>query len=113
MMLFPQRKTSEIHEFRLLINGELAFGAASLDVINPATGKVLTTCARADGAQLDAAVAAAKAAFAGWSMTAIDDRRRRLNLIAGILESKTAEFARLLTEEQGKPLAQATGDPSP
>lgn len=105
-MLFPQRKTSEIHEFRLLIKGELAFGAASLDVINPATGKVLTTCARADGAQLDAVVA-------GWSMTAIDDRRRRLNLIAGILESKTAEFARLLTEEQGKPLAQATGDPSP
>jgi acyl-CoA reductase-like NAD-dependent aldehyde dehydrogenase len=40
------------NEFRLLINGKLVQGAARLDVINPATGKVLTTCARADAAQL-------------------------------------------------------------
>ena len=44
-------------EFNLLIDGRLTPGAATLDVINPATGKVLTTCARADKAQLDAAVA--------------------------------------------------------
>jgi len=50
-------------EFRLLINGKLVEGAGTLDVINPATGRVLTAAPRADRAQLDQAVAAAKTAF--------------------------------------------------
>ena len=50
-------------QFRLLINGQLVAGASTFDVINPATEQVLATCPRADAAQLDAAVAAAKAAF--------------------------------------------------
>lgn len=51
------------HEFRLTINGRPTPGASTLDdVINPATGQLLTTCARADKEQLDEAVAAAKAA---------------------------------------------------
>ncbi len=50
-------------EFNLLINGRSTPGALSMDVINPATGEVLTTCPRADAKQLDSAVQAAKAAF--------------------------------------------------
>jgi len=46
-----------------LINGKLVEGAGTLDVINPATGRVLTAAPRADRAQLDQAVAAAKTAF--------------------------------------------------
>ena len=49
--------------YRLLIDGQLVEGAAALDVIDPATGQVFEHCARADAAQLDAAVAAAKRAF--------------------------------------------------
>jgi acyl-CoA reductase-like NAD-dependent aldehyde dehydrogenase len=97
-------------EFKLLINGRLVAGAASLEVINPATGKVLVSCARADKAQLDAAVAAAKSAFANWSATPIDSRRQMLIKIADALEARSAEFAKLLTEEQGKPLAHAAGE---
>ena len=48
-------------EFRLLIDGKLVPGAAELAVINPATEDVLATAPRADRAQLDQAVAAAKA----------------------------------------------------
>jgi acyl-CoA reductase-like NAD-dependent aldehyde dehydrogenase len=46
--------------------------AGTLDVINPATGRVLTAAPRADRAQLDQAVAAAKAAFPTWSATIVD-----------------------------------------
>src|SRR3984885_9437400 len=94
-------------EYHLLINGQLIPGATTLDVINPATGKLLTRCARADKAQLDAAVAAAKAAFPAWAATPIESRRQALGRIADALEARSAEFARLLTEEQGKPLALA------
>jgi acyl-CoA reductase-like NAD-dependent aldehyde dehydrogenase len=94
-------------DFNLLINGKMVPGAATLDVLNPATGKLLARCARADKAQLAAAVAAAKAAFASWSTTSIESRRQALLKIAAALEARSAEFARLLTEEQGKPLAHA------
>src|SRR5262249_42994697 len=56
-------------EFRLLIGGKLVEGAGTLDVINPATGQVLTTAPRADRGQLEQAVAAAKAAFPAWAAT--------------------------------------------
>jgi len=98
------------HEFRLLIDGRMVAGAAALEVINPATGKLLTTCARADLAQLHSAVAAAKKAFPAWSSTSIDTRRQALLRIADALDTRAPEFARLLTEEQGKPLAQSAGE---
>jgi len=96
--------------FQLLINGRLTPGAATLEVINPATGKRLTSCARADEAQLNAAVAAAKAAFPGWSATPIERRREALLKIADAFAARSEEFAKLLTEEQGKPLAHAAGE---
>jgi len=98
------------HDFRLLIDGRLTAGAATLEVMNPATGRPLTTCARADEAQLHAAVAAAKKAFPAWSATPIEARRQALLKIADALQARAPEFARLLTEEQGKPLAHAAGE---
>jgi acyl-CoA reductase-like NAD-dependent aldehyde dehydrogenase len=106
----PNLTPGKTHEFRLVINGRLTRGASSLDVINPATGQLLTTCARADKAQLDEAVAAAKAAFVTWSVTTLEQRRQSLLKIADALTARSAEFARLLTEEQGKPLAHAMGE---
>jgi acyl-CoA reductase-like NAD-dependent aldehyde dehydrogenase len=96
--------------YKLLINGKLVDGARTLDVFNPATGSVLATCPCADEAQLDEAVAAAKAAFPGWSALSFRERRSKLEAIADALEARTNEFARLLTQEQGKPIAQATGE---
>jgi acyl-CoA reductase-like NAD-dependent aldehyde dehydrogenase len=110
MSAIPNMLRGTNQEFRLPINGGLTPGATTLDVINPATGKLLATCARADKAQLDAAVAAAKAAFATWSATPIQRRREALVKIADALAARSAEFAKLLTQEQGKPLAHATGE---
>ena len=97
-------------DYRLLINGQLTPGALSMDVLNPATGDVITSCPRADAAQLEAAVQAAKAAFPSWSKLTTETRRAKLFAIAASLEARLDEFARLLTTEQGKPLADATGE---
>ncbi len=94
-------------DFRLLINGRLVKGAGTLDVINPATGAILTTAPRADRAQLNEAVAAAKTAFPNWSAQPLGQRGALLIKLAEALEAEQGEFARLLTEEQGKPLPQA------
>ena len=62
--------------YKMLIDGKLVDGARTLDVYNPATGGVLAICPRADEAQLDEAVAAAKAAFPAWSALSFSERRR-------------------------------------
>lgn len=97
-------------DYRLLINGELVSGDASMDVLNPANESVLARCPRASEAQLNAAVAAAKAAFPSWSATAIEARKGVVNAIADAIEANAAELAQLLTQEQGKPLGDATGE---
>jgi len=96
-----------MREFKLLINGKLVSGGAMLDVINPATEEVLAQAPRADRAQLNEAIAAAKAAFPAWSGKPIRERGVLLAKLADELEAGRDEFARLLTLEQGKPLAEA------
>jgi acyl-CoA reductase-like NAD-dependent aldehyde dehydrogenase len=93
--------------FSLLIDGRAEQGASSFDVINPATGEPFAKCPKASKAQLDAAVAAAKAAFPAWSKRPIEERAAMVNQLADGLERRLEDFARLLTSEQGKPLDQA------
>ena len=93
--------------FQLLIGGKLVPGASTFDVINPATETVLASCPRADVAQANQAVAAAKAAFPAWSATPLADRAKLLNKLADAIEANMPELARILTQEQGKPLGGA------
>jgi len=97
-------------DFKLLINGQLEAGDAVMDVINPATEEPVAQCPRASKAQLDRAVAAAKAAFPAWSQTPIEDRKKALLAIADVIQGNLPELARLLTQEQGKPLQDAMGE---
>ena len=61
-------------DYKLLIDGKLVSGAMALNVVNPATEEVVAVAPRADRAQLEQAVAAAKAAFPRWSKTPVRDR---------------------------------------
>ncbi|MGI9325521.1 MAG: aldehyde dehydrogenase family protein, partial [Pseudomonadales bacterium] len=97
-------------DYKLLINGELTDGASTMDVLNPATEQTLAACPRASEAQLNEAVTAAKAAFPAWSSTSIDERKAVVGKIADVIEANATELAQLLTSEQGKPLADATGE---
>src|SRR5262245_19866865 len=85
-----ERVTSD---YSLLINGKLVAGTGALDVINPATGRVLTTSPCADRAQLDQAVAAAKATFPTWSATPLRQCGALLVELAEALEAAQDDFA--------------------
>ncbi len=93
--------------YHLLIDGAPHPGATTFDVINPATEKPFAKCPKADGVLLDAAVDAARRAFAGWAATPLAERAARVEALADALQAREAEFAALLTAEQGKPLDQA------
>jgi acyl-CoA reductase-like NAD-dependent aldehyde dehydrogenase len=94
--------------FKLLIDGRLVEGAATMDVVNPATEEVLAVAPRGSAAQMEQAIAAAKAAFPKWAATPLAERRKVLAAIGEIIEAHVDEIARLLTQEQGKPLKNAT-----
>ncbi|MEP0070495.1 aldehyde dehydrogenase family protein [Pyruvatibacter sp.] len=96
--------------YKLLIGGNLVDGDSTMDVVNPATESVITKAPRASEGQLNDAVAAAKAAFPAWAATPIEQRRTVINAIANAIEAEAEDFARLLTQEQGKPLPDATGE---
>jgi acyl-CoA reductase-like NAD-dependent aldehyde dehydrogenase len=94
-------------EHRLLIDGKLEAGDFALDVVNPATGAVYTKVARASKSQMEAAVAAAKAAFPSWARTSVEERRRCVNALADAIQADRDSLARALVQEQGKPLSEA------
>ena len=73
--------------FNLLIDGKMVPGDLMMSVINPATEEVLAECPRASEAQLNAAVAAAKAAFPAWAATPIDERRKIIVQMADVIEA--------------------------
>lgn len=97
-------------KFRFLIGGELVDGSREMDVINPADETVFTTAPRATAADIDAAVAAAKAAFPSWAATPLAQRQQVLLKIAEVAAANADELARLLVLEQGKPLPMAKGE---
>lgn len=92
---------------KLLIDGDLVDGVDVIPVINPATAAPFATAPRADAAQLDRAVAAARRAFPGWRDGGQARRRDMLDRLADAMEARAEDFARLLVMEQGKPLGEA------
>lgn len=96
-----------MESFKLVIAGRLVDGAQTMPVLNPATEAPVADCPRADETQLNAAVAAAREAFAEWSATPIAERRAALSRVADEMEQRLDELSRLLTAEQGKPLDKA------
>jgi aldehyde dehydrogenase (NAD+) len=78
-------------------------GVDTLDVINPATEESVATIAMGGPADVDAAVAAAKAAFATYSLTTVDERLDLLDRVRSALRPRLEEFAEAITLEMGAP----------
>ena len=89
------------------IGGELvgALSSAALANEDPATGLTYGTVPDSDAADVDAAVAAARAAFPGWLATPVRERARHLRRLAEYLEDHLEDFARAECIDTGKPLA--------
>jgi acyl-CoA reductase-like NAD-dependent aldehyde dehydrogenase len=96
-----------MHPSKLLIDGKLVEGERSIGVIDPSTGQEFARCGAASMAQLDAAVAAARAAQPAWWRAGHEHRQACLNKIADILEAQSEPLARLIVLEQGKTLGEA------
>ncbi|MCJ2046706.1 CoA-acylating methylmalonate-semialdehyde dehydrogenase [Methylobacterium sp. J-078] len=94
------------------IGGRTVAGTAtrSAPVFNPATGEETGRVALADVADVNAAVAAAKAVARDWALTTPLRRARILNAFLRIAEDRTDELAALITAEHGKVLSDAKGE---
>ncbi|HET8714333.1 MAG TPA: aldehyde dehydrogenase [Holophagaceae bacterium] len=84
-----------------------AKGGAWLEDLGPATGQVIARIPRSSKADVDAAVAAAKAALPAWARTPVAERAALLNRVADLLEARLDEAAELESRDTGKPLALA------
>jgi aminobutyraldehyde dehydrogenase len=99
---------------KLLVNGKLVKGKGDeLGVLDPATGKVIAQVAEASEEQITAAVKAAAKAFTGWAATVPKDRGALLMKLADRIEAEAMEFARLESQNCGKPLNAALNDEIP
>jgi len=94
---------------QLFIDGKWAQPAEgkSLPVVNPATGKEIGRVAHAGRPDLDRALEAAKKGFEVWRDTVPAERAKIMRKAAALVRERVGEIASLLTQEQGKPLAEA------
>ena len=101
--------TAAYPDTRLLIGGQWrdATGGRTIAVANPATGQTIGHVAHAAIADLDAALAAAQSGFEAWRNIPAVERAGMMRKAAGLLRERADAIARLLTQEQGKPLAEA------
>lgn len=81
-----------------------------VEVDDPATGRVVATVPRATDGDLDEAIAAADQGFRMWRQADAWERSRRLRDAADRIRDDREAIAALLTEEQGKPLAQSLAE---
>ncbi|GAC1325174.1 MAG: aldehyde dehydrogenase family protein [Chloroflexota bacterium] len=90
----------------MFINGERAGAAsgATMEVRNPATGDVVDSVPRSDAADTRRAIEAAAQAFPAWRDVTATGRAQVLMKAAARVRADLQAVARLLTEEQGKPL---------
>ncbi len=94
------------------IDGRLSEGTSgrTATVYNPATGETSGKVDLADGGEVDAAVAAAAAAFPAWRATSLSRRAEVLFHLRELVDANRKEIASLLTAEHGKVLSDALGE---
>lgn len=93
--------------FRNVINGELTHTKETRHGINPATGKANPEVPVSTPEDVDRAMEAAQKAFPGWAATPMADRQKAVEAFADALESEREAFAKMLTQEQGKPVSSS------
>jgi betaine-aldehyde dehydrogenase len=81
-----------------------------IEVIEPATGRVMAEVEQADAERTDEAVARAKAAYPAWRGVTPADRARLLHRLADALDGEREELARIEARNAGKPISDARGE---
>ena len=85
-------------------------GESTFEARNPADDQVIATVPDSNGSEVDAAVAAARAAFAEWRHVNPTVRARHLHAIGDRVKGRERELAEAITAEMGKTIGEATGE---
>ncbi|BAO81235.1 NAD-dependent aldehyde dehydrogenase [Serpentinimonas raichei] len=93
-----------------LIDGRWVPGSQRFDVFDPATGAKLADVANLGPAEAQQAIAAAEAAWPAWRNQSAKQRSQILRRWFELLLAHQEDLARLMTAEQGKPLAETRGE---
>ena len=103
---------TEPRSVQQLINGEFTESTTTewIDITNPATQEVIAKVPQSTPAEIEQAIKTASEAFQSWRVTPISKRARVFLKYQQLIRENMDELAALLTEEQGKTLADARGD---
>ncbi|MDG2616181.1 aminobutyraldehyde dehydrogenase [Thermoleptolyngbya sichuanensis XZ-Cy5] len=101
--VFMVSTTEKLIHYPMVIGEELV-SSGSQDLIDPATGEVFATAAMGTTADVDRAVAAAKAAQPGWAALSYGERCAAMMKFADLLEAKSEELSHLESKNAGKAL---------
>jgi len=93
-----------MRQFSMFIGGQAVQAARTFDVIDPALGEVFAVAQAGEPQHVEAAVAAARAAFPSWSARPDAERKSLMHVLAAALEANMPELMELVTRETGKPL---------
>ncbi|NMM79333.1 succinate-semialdehyde dehydrogenase (NADP(+)) [Acidovorax sp. SRB_14] len=105
-----QLKDPSLLKTDALINGQWVAGASRFAVHDPATGLKLADVANLGGAEAEAAIAAANAAWPAWRAKTAKERSILLRQWFDLLMANQDDLARIMTAEQGKPFPEAKGE---
>ncbi|MSO71242.1 MAG: NAD-dependent succinate-semialdehyde dehydrogenase [Alphaproteobacteria bacterium] len=100
----------ELLRDRCLVGGEWIAGKDSIAVTNPADGTLVGRVPRLTRADAQKAITAAEAALPAWRGLLAKERAKILRRWADLIVAAEEDLARLMTAEQGKPLAEAKGE---
>ncbi len=89
-----------------LIDGQSVEGRDYFETVNPATQEVLAEVASGGAAEIDAAVAAAKAAFPAWAATPAAERAKMMVKLGDLIRQHVPEIADLETRDTGQTISQ-------
>jgi malonate-semialdehyde dehydrogenase (acetylating)/methylmalonate-semialdehyde dehydrogenase len=110
-MALLEEPIQEIKEIKNYIDGEwVESKGEKVDVVNPATNKVIAKVPISTREELDAAVEAAQAAFPDWRRTTPVARARYLYRLKDLLEENFEEVSRIQTQEHGKTIDESRGE---
>ncbi len=94
----------------LFLNGAWRHTDTSIEVVNPATGKPFASVCTGTRAMAAEAIRDAHAAFLEWRQLTALERGKHMLAVADALEKRIEEIASIITQENGKPLDQSTGE---
>jgi succinate-semialdehyde dehydrogenase/glutarate-semialdehyde dehydrogenase len=108
----PEFKDPELIRTQAYIDGAFtdADGGKTFAVHDPATGKLLAQVANTSAVQTERAIEAARQAFPGWRAKTAKERAAVMRKWFDLMLANQDDLARLMTAEQGKPLAEARGE---